>query len=264
MIGGGGSSGSSSSGPAPASFLNPIGGVLANLFGINAGVDSLGGIGLKQGGLGLDNTGQFASSAFGPGRFESIADLLRVDNAGLGTAQAALGQSGNLFSSIDNLIQGQFLPALGEGIETGLRTDIDPIRQQAIRNFTQTTVPQIQEAFAQQTGSFSTDFLNSITGGAADIETNLGAIQAQLDEAAAGRRQGFVNAAPGLLGQAGTTGFDIGGAALNLGEQITLDATPGGRALTLMQILAGLQPTSAIPRGNKGESESKSGQGSVI
>ncbi len=263
MVSGGGGSGSSESQPANASFLNPIGGVLSNLFGVGTKIGQFGGI-EQTGPLGTGDGLGFANRAFGQGSFESIADLLRVDNAGIGTAQAALGQSDNLFSSIDSLIQGQFLPALGEGIDTGFRTDIDPIRQQAIRNFTQTTVPQIQEAFAQQTGSFSTDFLNSITGGAADIETNLGAIQAQLDEAAAGRRTSILGQAPGLAEQAGQVGFNIGGAALNLGEQITLDGTPGGRALTLMQILAGLQPTSAIPRGNISDSSSKSGQGSII
>ncbi len=255
----GGGSSESSSAPAPASFLNPIGGVLNNLFGVGTSVDSLGGIGLVQGGIGAGSE-QFANQAFGPGSFESIANLLNPNqNMGRFNAFNALQGSGDLFGNIDQIISGQFLPSLAEGLETGFRTDIDPIRQQAERDFRRNTVPAIQEQFAQQTGSFSTDFLSSVTGAAGDIHTNLGALQSQLDEAASGRRTGLLGQAPGLLQGAGQVGMNLAGSSLNLGEQLILDATPGGRALTLMQILAGVQPTSAIPRGNISSSSSKSG-----
>ena len=262
-----GGSSQSASQPSDASFLNPAGGVLSNLFGVGTNISKFGGIG-QFGPIGSEvprkNQGSdpisFANQAFGPGSFESIADLLNPNqNLGAGNAFNALTNSGELFSQIDQLISGQFLPALSEGLETGFRTDIDPIREQAEREFRRSTVPQIQEQFAAQTGSFATDFLGSVTGAAGDIHTNLGALQSQLDEAASGRRTALLGQGAGLAQQAGQVGLNLAGSSLNLGEQLILDSTQGGRAATVLQMLAGLQPTSAIPRGNISTSASKSG-----
>jgi len=259
-----GGSSQSASAPAQSSFLNPAGGVLANLFGIGTEIDKLGGI-TQTGKLGEGGKDElsFANQAFGPGSFESIADLLNPNqNIGTGFAQQTLESntaSGGLFENIDQLINNEFMPALQEGLNTGFRTDIDPIRQAEERRFQQESLPQLQEQFALQTGSFGSDFLNSAVQGRADIHTELGGLQSQLDEAAAGRRAQLTGVAPQLLQGAGQVGMNLAGSGLNLGEQLILDSTAGGRQATILQMLAGLQPTSAIPRGNISSSSSKSG-----
>lgn len=296
-----GSGGSSSSEPRDPTFLNPVGGVLANLFGVGTTTSSEG-IALAPGGQaptsfflrndetgvlqpfnppqqqggevpsgiaglgkeagptdpssfsvpegftvvpgGSQFTGDFASQVFGPGSFEPIADLLTMENPFAGVA-GALGAQG----SIESLTSG-LLGTLNEGLETGFRTDIDPIREAALRDFQQEIIPGISEQFATQTGSFSSDFLGAQTRAGADLFSELGALQTQLDEAAAGRRTDLTALAPGVL----QAPAEIAGGLLNLGAQLNLE-TPGGRALNLAQILGGLQPTSAIPRGNESESK---------
>ena len=264
MSGGGGSSQSESQ-PPPVGFLNPFGGVLQNLFGVPTRVlpDREGGgigVGDPDGKGGFVN---FAEQIFGPTDFSSIRDLLLPQNLGTGGALQALSGQQQSVADIQDFLQGNVLGAAREGIDTGFRTDLDPIRRQAERQFSERDVPLIKENFAAQTGSFSTDFLNSITQGAAQLETDLGALQFQADEAAANRRTDLLPLAGTIAQGVGQIPLELGFQGLNLGEQVTLDTTPGGRALTLGQILAGLQPTSAIPRGNISSSSSKQGQGGI-
>ncbi len=210
MSGGGGSSKSESE-PPPAGFLNPFGGVLANLFGVPTRFlndKEGGGIGV---GTGQEGPINFANQVFGPDDFGSIRDLLQPQNLGTqGALQALFGNQASI-ANIQDFLQQDVLGAAREGVNTGFRTDVSPLIRQAERQFTQRDVPLIKEQFAAQTGSFSTDFLDSITQGSAQLETDIGAFQFQADEAAAGRRADLLPLA-GSIGQAvGQVPLELGG-----------------------------------------------------
>jgi hypothetical protein len=225
--------------------LSPVTGVLANLFDV--------GVGYGQGGLYLGgNNFSLANQAFGPESFTSINQLLQPQQLmGFERGLGGVGQSGlDLFNQ-------QGLPALQELLGTGFRTDVDPIRQEELRRFRRETVPGIAEQFAGQTGTFSTDFLSAVTNAGADISSQIGALQTQLDEAASGRR------AEALLGGGLSAPAEFGAAQSTLGEQLRLQeqgATEGGQALALLQALSGVVPTGAIAISPK----QKSAQGGVL
>lgn len=274
-------------------FLNPAAAVLANMFGIGVGVregglqytgltggggpywsgttggNQIGGSGLfgldigdgefnylttpgfvgKPGvgweeGLGSgqwsDADQYFSKRIFGPDSFANVADLANYENLG---AEGARG----VMEGWDEYL-GKVSGTLEEGITTGFRTDMDPITAEMQRIYREETMPQIAQQYAGQTGSFSTDFLaaNSRAGGA--MGSQLGALQAQMDEAASNRRAS-------LLPMAGMPA-ELASLGLNTGSQFELMATPGGQQATLLQMLAGLQPTAAIPRGNTSRGQS--------
>ena len=223
MGSGGGSGGTSK--PADPVMMNPAAGVIANMFGIGLDYEG-GGINFAGPGRGSFN---LATPTFGNMDFADIAKLLDSPNLG---AEGARGIGGGWADYLSGTVD----PTMREGLETGFRTDMDPIIAEARRAFQEETIPQLKQQFAGQTGSFSSDFLASMNRAGGAMESQLGALQAQMDESASNRRAG-------LLPMAGIPG-ELAGLGLDLGAQYTLDATSGGRAATLLQMLGGQEPTA--------------------
>jgi hypothetical protein len=185
----------------------------------------------------------FSQRIFGPESFADIADLADYRNLGAAGAQGVMG-------GWEDYLSGTVQPTLQEGLGTGFRTDMDPIRAEAMRAYQEEVIPQLKQQFAGQTGSFATDFLGATARAGSTMETQLGALQAQMDEAAANRRLAAMSQA-GLPAELASLG-------LGVGAEYELAATPGGQQATLLQMLAGLQPTAAIARGNLSRGESGS------
>lgn len=224
-VGGQGTSSRGSSTPANPVMMNPAAGVLANMFGIGTRFE---GGGMNFAGPGRGNM-SLARPVFGRDDFTDIAKLLDSPNLGAAGAEGIGGGWADYLS-------GTVDPTMREGLETGFRTDMDPIIAEARRNFRDVTMEDIKQQFGAQTGSFSSDFLASANRAGGAMESQLGAMQAQMDEAASNRRAG-------LLPMAGIPG-ELAGLGLDLGAQYNLDATSGGRAATLLQMLGGLEPTA--------------------
>ena len=192
------------------------------------------------------NESRFPSSIFGTNQREAIRDWLNplpfsdleqqaMDLFGT-DVESQYRQTAGLF---DDLI----LPGAAELVTTGFRTDIDPIRQMMLREFEQNTIPGLREQFLGQTGSFSSDFLGSTARAGGDMYTQLGALQTELDEAAAQRR---ATGLP-LLSQLSLARQDlpmaVANAALDFGGRSRLSQEalrPGGRTLDVLGILTGL------------------------
>jgi len=162
---------------------NPYTGVLLNLFGIGAGTGR-GGVMVAPGVFG------FADPLFQPSDFNKLRDLLEpIGDYGLvENVEDLVAKTFGNVGSVTDFLRNTLQPAAEELARTGFRTDISPIREQALRQLKRETIPGIAEQYAGITGGFSSDFLNSITQAAGDVETQLGSLQTGLDEAAAQRR----------------------------------------------------------------------------
>jgi len=275
------STSSSSSKPAGIEFLNPIGAVIANMFGMPVGLSQHGGYrlgadkknmkrlyegnqkyfgdfgadGYGEAGSGVDQGegGYFSDQIFGNGSFESIKDILDVENifggdvAGLGEGSAALAN--NAMGGIEEMLD----KLLGLGDRVGEAIDVQPI------------MDRVTAGLAEQYSS-SGMFRSS------DTEQSMlragGELQVGADTDAIGRyMQATLGAAP-LIGSLGAAGSEIGTRTasnlLDLGEQFNMStATKHGRTKTLLELLAGYMPTGAVPLGNYSKAKSKGTQVAV-
>jgi hypothetical protein len=168
-----------------AGFTNPAGTSVAGLFGMYPVVSDHGVVHY------LPNN-QYGASLFGPNAMNEISNYLNnplpLNAAQMNpdtVSQAVLGQLGNTQNFFDQTL----LPNATNLVNTGFRTSIAPITQAANYNFLNQQLPQIREQFGGGNGLFgNSDFMNSITRGLTGMDTNLGALQAQYDEAANQRR----------------------------------------------------------------------------
>jgi len=239
---GSGTSGSSTSQPEPSQTINPIAGVIANLFGINTYINQRGGIQMTSGeGFGSQ---QFANSAFGPGSgFENLARLLTPE--ALNPFGSNILGMGDLASSGAGDALGFLNPTLEGLMNVGDPIDMKPIINQSLTD--------VAEQFGSLGAFNSSDFLDAATRTSAQL---------RVGEAQAARER-ELGAAPligGLSQMLGNIPMQTGLDLMAMGEQYNLGtSTPWGQSSTLMQMMAGLQPTGAVPRGNVSSSRSKSG-----
>lgn len=167
--------------------------------------------------------GGFAPQVFAPQDFMSLRGL--TDPVAGNQLQTGLGGllGGSLGFADRALpaIQSAGLGALGEGLDTGFRTDISPITAQRERALFRETLPQIAETFAGLAPSgFSTDFARNVMGAGTDLQTELGAIQAELDESANARRAAFAQVAPQVGSGLLNLGTDVGAGFLDMGNAL--------------------------------------------
>lgn len=202
---------------------------------------------------------RFAPNILDFNAFAAIGDFLRNPIGLTGAGQGALdfANSGVGAQNIQQFLG--LLPDafsnLREGLNTGFRVDLDPIRQAALRQFENQTIPGIAEQFAGTTGVNSSDFGRALAGSAADINIDLGALQVGADEAAAARRTQFGRFAPGA-------GIQLAGGATALAtEQAAFDAflrgqlesiRPGSRLKDFFSELLSFDPGSAATVGGGG------------
>jgi hypothetical protein len=97
------------------------------------------------------------------------------------------------------------------------------------------------------------------------VESELGALQVGLDEAAAGRQAGGIPLLAALAATSAGLPITLGSDLLTLEQQrrgVEQQASPGGAQLALLQQLSGITPTSGIPQ--QPSTKSKSGGGGVM
>jgi len=245
--------------PRNPEFTNPLSLAFANLFGMGTAFNSdtntymltgaqstdpsqqtktdwMGNQYTVQDGEFKQGNAQFANQIFTPDTFNALTDQLNPVTQG--------GGSQNVRSALDS-----FSGFSQDLAKTGFKTDIDPIRQQMLREFQQQTVPDLANQFSTlggggQNAPFS-DFNQAAIRAGGDMFTNLGALDFQASESAADRRQqglSFLGQMPGLESD-----------ALALQEQnfdFQLLSRPGGQLLNFFNNLMGVTQPDPLLLGN--------------
>ena len=249
-----------SSEPGPLTSLSFVPGLLGQAFlGTGLGVDE-GGFKILQSsagqipgpkGKGMVDSGNVLSGvdAQDPNSLiNHITDLLNPNiNTGVGPAQGlmGLGNLGSLLTSATGF--GNVLSNLDEGLKTGFKPDIQPVIDAATRGFFGQIVPQLGQgnvALKEGVGPFDTDLSSQLLSAGTDLATDLGALETQLQSQAAQTRADLTGISGTLLSQIQNLPFAAGGAALDLGEQLALQGTAGGRQAQLLQLLTGNVPAT--------------------
>jgi hypothetical protein len=233
--GGGMQESSSASRPPPTTFLNPMGGVLANLFGIPTSIHEGG---IMYGGGGFPFAPPTLGRDFGGSFGKNVADYFQMKNPFGDIAQlAGLDIGAGTESFIDTFYE-DIMPGYTRLASTGDPVDVGALVQQTTRD--------VAEELSPRTGFYSSDL-------AAEALRQGSELQVGAEEAARGRQLTALALGPSVA--------NIPSGVINemllLGENINLAATAPGRAVTALQLLAGLQPTGAISRGNISDAEGK-------
>lgn len=102
-----------------------------------------------------------------------------------------------LFDEVQQLLTGPIRDPLLDLLQTGFRTDISPIVEAEQHRLLTETAPALAERFA---GALQgSGFANALSQSGEDLGIYLGERQAELDEAASGRRLQGLNMAPSLF-----------------------------------------------------------------
>lgn len=239
MASGQASGSSSSSRPPPTTSLNPVSGVLANLFGIPTSIQEGG---IMYGGRGASFP--YASPVFGAGSgFERVGDFMNLGSPFSQYLQTP--EALDLIASGMGTYENAVLPAFQDLAATGSPVDVGPLVDQSIY--------EVAESLGPVTGLYSSDITNEALRQAAQL-----GVSAQ--EAAKQRQLAALLGAGEVLSGPASWGQNL----LSLGEEMNLATTPSGRAVAMLQLLAGLQPTGAIPRGNISSSSSDTAGGGIF
>ncbi len=203
----------------------------------------------------------FANQVFFPGDFDSLSNLTKptprneLQDAALGLGVEGVEASQRGFANIE----GPGNEAIREGLQTGFRTDINPIVAAEQRRFTQETVPNLVEQFAGLTGGFSSDLQAGLANASADLGVTLGSQQVQLDEAANARRLNALTVAPQAQQTiSGIPGFTAQ-SALGLGSAIQEDQHLSRPEVQLLKTLSNIFGLGDSTLGAAGSSSSKQG-----
>lgn len=187
-------------------YTNPFAGVLANLAGLQVRATRQGFVIDSDQDAGFNFAGPVVGPRAGEGisgpggaRFDPISDFL-LNPLQIG----ALGETAREFADVSAApsladflrTSGTISDTIREALTTGFRTDVAPIAAEARRQFFGSTVPDIAERFAGTAGISSGDFGRNLTTAAGDLESRLGSLQTELDEAASGRRLAASQFAP--------------------------------------------------------------------
>ncbi len=254
----GGSKGKSDSETLPAGTFSFIPALLAQAFlGTGIGLNDQG---FRSSSPGKGNVSRTDASLDPNQLLSSILDLTNPDiNQGVGAAENLLGL-GSQFAQGAAQVGAGALGTLQEGLDTGFQVDLDPIIESRQRDFFQNIVPGIQQStvFANEGGAFGTDLTGQLFDAGKDLSVELGGLETQLQSDAAQRRADLTGISGTLLGQLQDIPFQGGFAALDLGEQLALQGTEGGRQAQILQLLAGINPSQPI-QGQKSSSKTSGG-----
>lgn len=140
-------------------------------------------------------------------------------------------------------------------VDTGFRTDLQPIIDAELRRFERETVPGLAERFGSALSG--SGFQTATSDAAADLGVELGALQTALDEAAASRRITGLQLAPSIFGAptAAATTFgpqiEAGGARERAREE---SVRPGARLPNALSFLTGLETQQGfLQQGGSGQ-----------
>lgn len=227
------------------------------------------GRGLPSNQLGLDSlTGTQGQTGGVLNPFDLVSNLTDLANPNI---NPAISQAlGNLdFSRLSGDAANQLLGGIGstfqEGLNTGFKPDLQPIIDEATRGFFQDIVPQLGQqnvALQEGVGPFSTDLSNQLLGAGGTLASQLGSLEVQNQNLAADRRGEFLGLSGLITDQLFNAPIDAARNQLNLGEQLAIQGTRGGRQASLLQLLAGQIPSGPIQASSQ-RGSSKGGQGGV-
>jgi len=201
--------------------------------------------------------------------FDLVSNLTDLVNPGINPAISGAAQ--NLqFSDLGNLLGNQLLtgdvaPTLQEGLQSGFKPDLQPIINEASRAFFSDIVPQLGQsnvALQEGVGPFSTDLLAQLANAGSALASQLGSLEVENQNRAADRRGELLGLSGLITDQLFNASTDAARNRLDLGEQLALQGTRGGRQATLLQLLAGQVPSTPIQSSTQ-KSGSKGGGGGL-
>jgi len=254
----------SSDGESSLGSLSFIPGLLSNYFlgtGLNATQDGFQITNAENPKQARGNL--FAGQGAQADPFDLISSLFSLSdpniNQGVQGAEGLLGL-GQQFAGGAAQVGANAAGTLQEGLDTGFKPDLQPIIESRERDFFRNIVPGIQQqnVFANEGGAFGTDITSQLFDAGKDLSVELGGLETGLQNQAADRRSQLTGLSGSLLTQLQNLPFEGGFNALNLGEQLALQGTEGGRQATLLQLLTGLQPSGPV-QGQTSSSKSKGG-----
>ena len=198
----------------------------------------------------------FANPIFAPSDFNSLADLKEpvpltepqvmarelLTNGRLGELTGQTGFGSNINEVLDYLNG----PLMGYGEElarTGYKTDIKPVQDYADFRFKNFILPELASQFGATTNALSSDFAGQAQLAGADLLSQLGALDTQLSESAAGRRVGGLDFLQQLNKQRGALPIDFAKALSALGttfQSENANLRPGAALFQLLSALNGL------------------------
>ena len=176
------------------------------------------------------------------------------------------GELGQFFGNQLLFGEGGIGATLGEGLETGFKPDLGPVISEASRRFFGEIVPQLGQsnvALQEGVGPFSTDLQSNLLQAGGTLASQLGALEVQNQNLAADRRGEFLGLSPLITNTLFNAPTDAGRNLLDLGEQLALQGTVGGRQATLLQLLAGQIPSGPI-QASSSSNQSKSAGGGIL
>ena len=180
----------------------------------------------------------------------NITDLANPDiNPAISGALRGLGLGEEGIALANQLLGGDIIPTLQEGLATGFKPDLQPIVDEAKRGFFQDIVPQLGQnnvALQEGVGPFSTDLSGQLLQAGTDLQSRLGGLEVGLQEGAADRRSGILGMSNLFTNQLFNANTDAGRNQLALGEQIAQLGTTGGRQASMLQMLTGQVPSNPI------------------
>lgn len=198
------------------------------------------------------NAGQASPTLFDYSNMQKIVDFLQnpqeIGAAGV-FARSDEGPMG--LSELERMYQDYVTGsqatqgALLEGLETGFKTDVEPIREAAMYQLMNETMPALAEGFAGTAGLASSDFARSLAEAGAGMETELGALETGLQENAAARRTEIAQAMPSLAATMLMTpsawASGLAGTEAEMRQQEEM-ASEGGRLYQSFLTMMGLDP----------------------
>lgn len=251
---------------SPANILDPAG-LFGGLFGSSRSPEDHA---LNQ----VKKLLKFSPQALGLGTggilspFDLVSNLTDLAdpniNPAVGSALQGLGL-GNLSGQAAEGLLGGIGSTFGEGLETGFKPDLQPIIDEASRGFFQDIVPQLGQsnvALQEGVGPFSTDLSGQLVGAGTNLASQLGSLEVENQNRAADRRGELLGISGLITDQLFNAPIDAARNRLNLGEQLALQGTRGGRQSTLLQLLAGQIPSGPIQASNQ-SSSAKGGSGGI-
>lgn len=202
--------------------------------------------------------------------FDLISNIMDLVNPGInpgieGGMQGLMG--GELGGMMGNsLLLGDVGPTLQEGLRTGFKPDLQPVIDEATRGFFSDIVPQLGQqnvAMQEGVGPFSTDLNASLTNAGGALASQLGSLEVENQNRAADRRGEMLGLSGLITDQLFNASTDAGRNRLDLGEQLAMMGTRGGRQSQLLQLLAGMTPSGPI-QASSSQNSSKGAQGGIL
>ncbi len=221
------------------------------------------------GGAGAEGGGIDGATGGPLNPFDLVSNLMDLINPGINPAIGGglqgleFGELGGLMGN--QLLTGDISSTLQEGLQTGFKPDLQPVIDEASRSFFQDIVPQLGQsnvALQEGVGPFSTDLSAQLTGAGQTLASQLGALEVENQNRAGDRRGEMLGLSSLITDQLFNASTDAARNRVDLGEQLAMLGTTGGRQSQLLQLLSGMQPSGPI-QASSSQNQSKGGGGGI-